>query len=254
MNPPHIVCAISGEHIKENQAIQVGLLDPDLQAFIQEQYPKAKEDSYIGLDQLLKMQQEHVKHMLFEEAGELDELQKDVLDSITGNRLMSEDIKMESVEKATHGEKIADAVAAFGGSWTFIICFFALLVIWMGLNIVFLSNKGFDPYPFILLNLILSSLAAIQAPVIMMSQNRQETKDRIRGENDYKINLKAELEIKLLNKKIDHILAHQNRRLLDIQQVQIEMLENLLSMYPNPPKDSGKKDSAKKGPAKGEKE
>jgi uncharacterized membrane protein len=127
----------------------------------------------------------------------------------------------------TTGDRIADKVASFGGSWTFIISFFIFLLAWMFLNFWMLHNKGFDPYPFILLNLILSCLAAIQAPIIMMSQNRQEDKDRDRAEHDYKINLKAELEIKLLSEKIDHLLVHQNKKLLEIQEMQIQYLENI---------------------------
>ena len=128
----------------------------------------------------------------------------------------------------TRGERLADQIAAFGGSWTFITLFFGILLGWIVLNLWFLDNEGFDPFPFILLNLILSCLAAIQAPIIMMSQNRQEQKDRQRGEHDYKINLKAELEIKLLSEKIDHLLVHQSKKLLEIQEVQIDYLEDLM--------------------------
>jgi len=128
----------------------------------------------------------------------------------------------------TRGERLADQIAAFGGSWTFITLFFGILLGWIVLNLWFLDNEGFDPFPFILLNLILSCLAAIQAPIIMMSQNRQEQKDRQRAEHDYKINLKAELEIKLLSEKIDHLLVHQNKKLLEIQEIQIDYLEDLL--------------------------
>jgi len=120
---------------------------------------------------------------------------------------------------------MADHVAAFGGSWTFILSFCGLLVIWMLLNVTGVLFKIFDPYPFILLNLVLSCLAALQAPIIMMSQRRQESKDRLRGENDYRVNLKAELEIRQLHEKIDHHLAHQWERLAEMQQIQIEMLE-----------------------------
>jgi len=136
-------------------------------------------------------------------------------------------------KKLTFGQRIADHIAEFGGSWTFIISFFTFLLILMAINIWLLANKPFDPYPFILLNLILSCLAAIQAPVIMMSQNRQEQKDRKRSENDYKINLKAELEIKLLHEKIDHLMEHQNRRLFEIQAVQTDYLEDLLKNVKN---------------------
>src|SRR5205823_575225 len=117
--------------------------------------------------------------------------------------------------------------AEFGGSWKFIIVFGAILLGWIVLNALVLLNRAFDPYPFILLNLILSSLAALQAPIIMMSQNRAEARDRLRGENDYKVNLKAELEIRHLHEKIDHLLRRQYNRLFEIQQIQIELLEEI---------------------------
>ena len=123
---------------------------------------------------------------------------------------------------------MADKIAEFGGSWSFIISFFTFIVIWIAFNTFMLITQKFDPYPFILLNLILSCLASIQAPIIMMSQNRQEQKDRKRAEKDYKINLKAELEIKLLSEKMDHLLIHQNQKLLEIQEVQTDYLEDLM--------------------------
>ena len=104
-------------------------------------------------------------------------------------------------------------MASFGGSWRFLILFAAFMVAWMGLNTWLLASRAFDPYPYILLNLVLSCLAAVQAPVIMMSQNRQEARDRLRAKNDYLVNLKAELEIRLLHEKLDHLLRHQWERL-----------------------------------------
>jgi uncharacterized membrane protein len=140
---------------------------------------------------------------------------------------LSSDIGKQFEKKLTFGERLSDRIASFGGSWRFIILFGAVLLVWIALNAVFLVNRGFDPYPFILLNLILSCLAAIQAPIIMMSQNRAEARDRLRAENDYKINLKAELEIRHLHEKIDHLLRRQYNRLFEIQQIQIELLEEL---------------------------
>ena len=151
-----------------------------------------------------------------------------MLTAIKNNSILSENIQDDKESELTTGERIADKVASFGGSWTFIITFFSFILIWMLLNIWLLATKPFDPFPFILLNLILSCLAAIQAPIIMMSQNRQEQKDRQRGEHDYKINLKAELEIKLLSEKMDHLLVYQNKKLLEIQEVQIDYLEDLM--------------------------
>jgi uncharacterized membrane protein len=123
---------------------------------------------------------------------------------------------------------MADKIASFGGSWSFIIIFFLFILVWMIINIIALRDRGFDPYPFILLNLILSCLAAIQAPIIMMSQNRKEEKDRKRSEHDYMINLKAELEIKLLHEKMDHLIQEQNTRLLEIQEIQADYLDDIL--------------------------
>jgi len=165
--------------------------------------------------------------LLSQEKGEMEKLDQDVVEAIRDNSILSENIKENTSKPLTTGDRIADKVASFGGSWTFIISFFIFLLVWMFLNFWMLHNKGFDPYPFILLNLILSCLAAIQAPIIMMSQNRQEDKDRDRAEHDYKINLKAELEIKLLSEKIDHLLVHQNKKLLEIQEMQIQYLENI---------------------------
>lgn len=129
-------------------------------------------------------------------------------------------------QEMTPGERIADAVAAFGGSWTFILSFLTVLVIYASINI-FLKKAAWDPYPFILLNLFLSMLAAIQAPIIMMSQKRQEAKDRVRSQNDYQINLKAELEIRHLHEKVDHLLNRQWERLTEIQTIQLEQLQDL---------------------------
>ena len=134
------------------------------------------------------------------------------------------------VSKLTLGEALADRIATFGGSWRFIIVFGSVLLVWILINTIALAAKPFDPYPFILLNLILSCLAAIQAPVIMMSQNRQETKDRLRSENDYRVNLKAELEIRHLHEKVDHLLSRQWERLAEIQQIQIELLSEVAAL------------------------
>lgn len=131
-------------------------------------------------------------------------------------------------EDRTTGEKLSDKVASFGGSWKFIIIFMLLLFIWIAFNTLVMKNKGFDPFPYILLNLILSCIAAIQAPVIMMSQNRKEEKDRQRAINDYMVNLKAEIEIRTLHEKVDLSVVDQYKHLCEIQQKQIELMEAIL--------------------------
>ena len=143
-------------------------------------------------------------------------------------KIINTSLNDDEIDTRTFGQRLADNVASFGGSWTFIISFFIFILIWIGLNVFLLLNKGFDPYPFILLNLILSCLASLQAPIIMMSQNRQEEKDRERAKKDYMINLKSELEIRILDEKLDHLIMHQQQELIEIQKVQIEMMSDIL--------------------------
>ena len=140
---------------------------------------------------------------------------------------VARDIEAAWDDNRTFGEKAADMVADFGGSWNFIGLFFVVLVVWMGFNIWAATRAVFDPYPFILLNLVLSCIAAIQAPIIMMSQKRQEAKDRLRSENDYRVNLKAELEIRHLHEKMDHLINRQWERLAEIQQIQLQIMQDM---------------------------
>lgn len=194
------------------------------------EHPNFTKDSFLSLDELNQYRRLYLTKLILEEKGELARIDQDVMEAIKNNSILSENIQDEKDDSQTFGQKVADQVASFGGSWFFIIAFFSFIMIWMFINVIFLATKPFDPYPFILLNLILSCLAAIQAPIIMMSQNRQEQKDRLRGEHDYKINLKAELEIKLLNEKMDHLLVQQNKKLLEIQAVQVDYLEDLMKV------------------------
>jgi len=227
-----VTCIVSGKDYSLNKATPLSALDRNMQSYIREQYPNLPEQGYVGDDQLLHIKKAYLNQILSSEFGELDELEKEVITSISENKILSEQLEQNLDGKLSFGDKISDRIAEFGGSWTFIISFFAFIMVWIATNILWLNNKSFDPYPFILLNLILSCLAAIQAPIIMMSQNRQESKDRARSEHDYKINLKAELEIQLLHKKMDHLLIHQNKRLLEIQRIQTEMMETVLNRLP----------------------
>ena len=157
----------------------------------------------------------------------MTELDQEVVESLQKHDILSSHIDQEYESKLTFGERLSDRIAAFGGSWRFLIIFAFILLVWVLINSLFLWSKPFDPYPYILLNLILSCLAAVQAPVIMMSQNRQEAKDRVRASHDYQINLKAELEIRNLHQKIDHLLSRQWERLVEIQEIQLELLEEI---------------------------
>jgi uncharacterized membrane protein len=211
-----------GEDIK-GQDIREGIFN-----FIKSEFSDFDKDHFITIAELNQYRRLYLTSLITQEKGELAVIDRDVMEAIKNNSILSENIQDEIEAELTFGQRIADKVAAFGGSWTFIITFFSFILIWMLINIWLLATKPFDPFPFILLNLILSCLAAIQAPIIMMSQNRQEQKDRQRGEHDYKINLKAELEIKLLSEKIDHLLVHQNKKLLEIQEIQTDYLEDLM--------------------------
>lgn len=195
---------------------------------IQRENPQFTHESYLSLSELNKYREKAISDYLVKEIGELTELEKTVLTSLTNNSTLTDKIDGEEKQSLTTGQRIADKVASFGGSWTFIISFGVFIFIWISINIFWLVNKGFDPYPFILLNLILSCIAALQAPVIMMSQNRQEEKDRDRAKKDYMINLKSELEIRTLHEKIDHFIMDQQQELLELQKTQIEMMNNIL--------------------------
>ncbi len=159
----------------------------------------------------------------------LDSLTRKVLQHIAGRKHISRNTAGKSEIKPTPGQRAADAVARFGGSWTFISLFATIMVVWIGLNsfILIHHDKAFDPYPYILLNLFLSMLAAIQAPIILMSQNRQAEKDRLNAEHDYEVNLKAELEIILLHEKMDLLRESQWEALLGIQTEQLKLLADL---------------------------
>lgn len=197
-------------------------------SLIKQDFPDFSSESIISIDELNKYRRLYSVRLLEEEKGELEEVDREVMKAFRENAILSENIEPDIDARLTLGQRLADRIAEFGGSWTFIIIFFSVLLVWMAVNVWILSSKPFDPYPFILLNLVLSCLAAIQAPIIMMSQNRKEQKDRQRAEQDYKVNLKAELEIKLLSEQMDHLRAHQNKKLLEMQEVQIEYLEDLM--------------------------
>lgn len=196
--------------------------------FIQAMHTNWNEDLNICLHCLNKARSSFVEKSLVEEIGGLSDVEKEVINSIRNHELIAENPSEALDEILTFGEKASDKIAALGGSWTFIIIFLIILLGWIVVNSIALLQKPFDPYPYILLNLVLSSLAALQAPIIMMSQNRQEAKDRKRAELDYKTNLKAELEIRHLHIKMDQLLTQQWHRLLEIQQVQTDLLEDLL--------------------------
>src|SRR5438093_12875213 len=222
-----VICQVCKKPKSPNSGMIAELIRPSLLEFIQKKLPDLDTNGFICLDDLGEFRKDYIKEVLEDEIGELSALDHEVIESLQQHEILSSDISKQFETKLTFGERLSDRIASFGGSWKFIITFGVVIVLWIAMNVVLLATRAFDPFPFILLNLILSCLAALQAPVIMMSQNRVEARDRLRAENDYKVNLKAELEIRHLHEKIDHLLRRQYNRLFEIQQIQIELLEEI---------------------------
>lgn len=218
---------LSKKEFSKSEKISGQTIRPLILDIIKKDNPNFDSDKSCALTELNFYRQKYIGEYLVKEVGELSELEDTVLDSLKNRNTLVDKIE-EGDAAPTIGQRLADKVASFGGSWTFILSFGGFLFIWITVNAFFLARKPFDPYPFILLNLILSTLAALQAPVIMMSQNRQEEKDRERSKKDYMINLKSELEIRMLHEKLDHLIIHQQHELIEIQKVQIDMMNDIL--------------------------
>lgn len=217
---------ISNNEFPASEKISAKSLRRAIISTIQKDHPEFKDTSCLALSELNVYREKYIADYLANEIGELSDLENTVLNALRKKETISD--KVEETEKLTTGQFLSDKVAAFGGSWRFIIFFGFFMALWIAANTYWYSHSAFDPYPFILLNLILSCIAALQAPIIMMSQNRQEEKDRDRSKKDYMINLKSELEIRMLHEKIDHLIIHQQHELIEIQKVQIEMMTDIL--------------------------
>ena len=226
------VSSISGKSFSNNEKITGAAIRNCIVEEIKKAHPNFTETSVISVQEVDEFRQKYIQNTLTNELGDLDTLEKTVLEHLQKNELISDHLNEDNTADLTLSQRWADNVAAFGGSWRFIILFAIIIFIWIVLNVIVLANKPFDAYPFILLNLILSCVAALQAPVIMMSQNRQEEKDRERSKNDYMINLKSEMEIRMLHEKIDHLIVHQQKHLMEIQQVQIDMMNDIMQRLP----------------------
>ena len=221
------VSAISGKERPRRDLVPLDAVRPSLAERIRRDHPDLAPDALISVAELARFRTLYVEELLVAEHGELTELDRQVAESIATHETLAENVEEEFEDQWTLAERLSDHLASFGGSWTFISMFAVVLAIWIAFNLVVAESARFDPYPYILLNLVLSTLAAIQAPIIMMSQKRQEAKDRLRSQNDYQVNLKAELEIRHLHEKVDHLLSRQWQRLAEIQQMQLELMHDL---------------------------
>ena len=222
-------CQICGNSFASHDVLPGSLVRSNIAALIAQRMPAWNPSGVICHDCLNGFRAEYVRAEMERDRGELSGVEEEVMRSLRNGALLTANVNSEFDRSLSLGERIADRVAEFGGSWRFIILFFAMMGVWIIINSLYLLFQPFDPYPFILLNLVLSLLAAVQAPIILMSQNRQETRDRLRAENDYQVNLKAELEVRAVSEKLD-LLIHQHwAHLLEIQQVQTEMIQDMLA-------------------------
>ncbi len=218
-------CAFCDKEARE--PILFGSVRPAIAEMMSAEHPNLTTGDTICGRHVSDYRTRYVAGLLERERGELSDLERQVVESLAREETISRDVEAAWDDRRSRGEKVADLVADFGGSWTFIGAFFFVLAVWMAFNVWATTRTIFDPFPFILLNLVLSCLAAIQAPIIMMSQKRQEAKDRLRSENDYRVNLKAELEIRNLHEKMDHLINRQWERLAEIQQIQLEIMQDM---------------------------
>lgn len=236
--PAHI-CAICGKSFPDSELRAVSAVRPGVVDLMRRAHPGLSADDRLCRNDLTRYRRDYLEDLLEEERGELSELDREVIDSLETGEILAQNPEEEIDEKTTFGQRMADRVATFGGSWTFIISFMVILLGWITLNSASLLARPFDPYPYILLNLVLSCIAAVQAPIIMMSQKRQEQKDRLRSENDYQVNLKAELEIRQLHERLDYQMNRQWEKLAELQRLQIEYIETFSDEGPERPAPKG---------------
>lgn len=221
-------CQVCGNSLAGHDVLPASLVRHNIAALIAERVPDWNPAGFICRDCLNGFRAEYVRAEMEKDRGELSALEDAVMRSLRDGALVAGNLNRQFDQSLSFGERIADRVAEFGGSWRFIIAFFAVMTLWIIANSALLLLQPFDPYPFILLNLVLSMLAAVQAPLILMSQNRQEARDRLRAENDYQVNLKAELEVRAVGEKLDLLIHQQWAHLLEIQQVQTEMIQDMI--------------------------
>lgn len=209
---------------KLTDSVAISSLDADLQAFILDNDPSLREQRSITYGKVFDYRVMYINQLLSKELTSTKEFNAEFKDRLDREHLVASDLNEQIAKNATFGQRMADRIARVAGSWPFIITFVLFIVVWMVLNITGIFFKPFDVYPFILLNLALSCIAAIQAPIIMMSQNRQALRDRAEADNDYQTNLKSEIEITLLHEKIDYLMSTKWNHILALQQLQIELL------------------------------
>jgi uncharacterized membrane protein len=227
VNQETYICQICKETRKQNEVVPAASIHESIAEVIRKDNPSWSPEGYICNADLNRFRARYVREILEKEKYELSSLEENIAQSMREHELTAKNVNTEFDRQLSFGDRVSDHLADFAGSWTFITIFALVFFGWIVINTIVLVTRAYDPYPFILLNLVLSALAAIQAPVIIMSQNRQEERDRMNAEHDYVVNLNAELEIHQLHRKIDHLLINQGERMLEIQTIQMELMEDL---------------------------
>jgi uncharacterized membrane protein len=247
MTSSKALCRVCEKGARSSDTTPARALRPALRAYLDTGRPAPLDDAdEVCRTCLLKARSKQMTERLSAERGNLSAIELEVAEKAAAHATIASDLEAKFLGSATAGQRLADAVARVGGSWAFVSGFMVALVLWMILNTFVLGGRGFDPYPYILLNLVLSCLAALQAPIIMMSQNRTSARDRMQADHDFRVNLKAELEIAGLHEKLDHLLHEQWESLLELQQEQLDALAEMRdarlstagsSMAPAPPSE-----------------
>ncbi len=222
-----VPCQVCGKQKNQNAVVPAGSVPEPIAGIIRKNCPGWSREGYICSADLNRFRAQYIREILEKEKDELSSLEETIAESMKNHELTAKNVNIEFDRQLSFGDRVSDRLADFAGSWTFIALFAGIFLVWVTINAIVLVIRPFDPYPFILLNLVLSALAAIQAPVIIMSQNRQEERDRMNAEHDYQVNLNAEMEIHQLHRKMDHLLINQGERLLEIQKIQVELMEDL---------------------------
>jgi len=225
-------CQICGEYKRKSDLVPAALIQTSIADAIVKEHPVWSPEGYICHADLNRFRMGYIRDILEKEKEEYSSLEETVRHGGKEEDHLPKNINVEFEKKLTFGEHLSDKIAGFAGSWTFIAVFAGIIFLWVTLNTYILLSRPFDPYPYILLNLVLSVLTAVQAPVIIMSQNRQEMRDRLHAERDYQVSIHTELEIHRLHRKIDYLLKSQGQRLMEIQNIQVELLEELARKIP----------------------
>lgn len=226
-NDEKFFCVVDQKPIKLHEGIMLNALSTEIKGMIKQDYKQAKVDSFICNHHLLSYELKQVNRMIKSDAKQSAKINRKLTKALSNEEYEITDVNQVMSDKLTFGQKVSDSVARFGGSWTFILIFTFVLIVWMLVNGLGLFGIKFDEYPFILLNLFLSCVAAIQAPIIMMSQNRSADLDRMNAANDYHVSLKTEHELRILHAKLDHLTQNQLPHELEIEKMQLKIIGEL---------------------------